>query len=583
MSDPVIPDPPTPAPNDIHMTEQEFNFSMRAFITWLYSFVPAIKAAIVVMKEYYLNAEAAAGAIGNQVWVTGTTYSIGNVRYSPIDFQNYRRKTNGAGATDPSNDPTNWTLISKTLPGGADTTSSGSDITLTSTSGRLQRIAMTSPGLKANLPSATTMLKGAPLFVFVNDGLYRYAVHKNGGVFVCYVQPGQTVMLHLSDTSSSAGLWTVSGNNVEKIYDSSTAEVLNAVDSRNQAVVVLSPTKALCVYRDNISTYINGVVINSDTASGTPVVLNAEDSVDISVAAQTSSQAVVAYKIGSGGSAGVTRGFVVNISGSTPSAPVSPVNIDGTAGGNGTDITALDTNKYLCIYRNGGAGTGIAERVLTISSNNITPASEVNAHQSNANASSHMRVRRIATTKALVASRLNTGAEIFLALQTITGTTPAPSGNALNIVTPGTNNFTNFGLVVFSAGRALVAQSIDRSRAGLMLSLIDISGSTPVLIRNKIIYLNVTAADVNVNATKLDSNNAYVAWLGGGSQGVDSLKATITGDDQILVGSVSEGVMSGVAPTAGYMSCDALDSTHVVQVSRNASTYLSAKTLELAA
>jgi hypothetical protein len=59
-----------------------------------------------------LVAAGAAAALNAQVWVSGTTYEIGDVVYSPIDFQTYRRKTDGAGTTDPSADATNWAVIS---------------------------------------------------------------------------------------------------------------------------------------------------------------------------------------------------------------------------------------------------------------------------------------------------------------------------------------------------------------------------------------------------------------------------------------------------------------------------------------
>jgi hypothetical protein len=48
-------------------------------------------------------------------WVSGTTYAIGDVVYSPIDYQDYRRKTDGAGTTDPSADTTNWEFRKLTL------------------------------------------------------------------------------------------------------------------------------------------------------------------------------------------------------------------------------------------------------------------------------------------------------------------------------------------------------------------------------------------------------------------------------------------------------------------------------------
>lgn len=67
----------------------------------------------------YNDATAAAGAAaaaGATIWVTGTVYAIGDARYSPIDFQTYRRRTNGAGATDPSLDSTNWARVNLTPP-----------------------------------------------------------------------------------------------------------------------------------------------------------------------------------------------------------------------------------------------------------------------------------------------------------------------------------------------------------------------------------------------------------------------------------------------------------------------------------
>lgn len=71
------------------------------------------------------NAAASALASANTadvaIWVSGTTYAIGVNRFSPINFLTYRRKTAGAGTTDPSLDSTNWAL----LTGLGDATLSG--------------------------------------------------------------------------------------------------------------------------------------------------------------------------------------------------------------------------------------------------------------------------------------------------------------------------------------------------------------------------------------------------------------------------------------------------------------------------
>ena len=57
------------------------------------------------------QAAGSATAAGATIWVSGTSYVVGNTRFSPIDAQTYRRITNGAGTTDPSADPTNWTRV----------------------------------------------------------------------------------------------------------------------------------------------------------------------------------------------------------------------------------------------------------------------------------------------------------------------------------------------------------------------------------------------------------------------------------------------------------------------------------------
>lgn len=57
---------------------------------------------------------------GATIWVSGTTYAIGDARFSPINYQTYRRTTSGAGTTDPSLDTTNWTLATASnVPPGA--------------------------------------------------------------------------------------------------------------------------------------------------------------------------------------------------------------------------------------------------------------------------------------------------------------------------------------------------------------------------------------------------------------------------------------------------------------------------------
>ena len=68
------------------------------------------------MNTTIANATAAQYFANAVKWVSGTTYTAGNAVYSPINFQSYRRTTNGAGTTDPSLDATNWVNIQVPIP-----------------------------------------------------------------------------------------------------------------------------------------------------------------------------------------------------------------------------------------------------------------------------------------------------------------------------------------------------------------------------------------------------------------------------------------------------------------------------------
>ena len=61
------------------------------------------------------SAETAAAATNAVLWVSGTTYAIGFLVYSPLDKRAYRRLTAGAGTTDPSLDATNWSQLTRVV------------------------------------------------------------------------------------------------------------------------------------------------------------------------------------------------------------------------------------------------------------------------------------------------------------------------------------------------------------------------------------------------------------------------------------------------------------------------------------
>jgi hypothetical protein len=65
------------------------------------------------------SASAAEAASNASAWVSGATYAIGDVVYSLINYQSYRRITNGGGTTDPVNDLVNWVQLGGVSTGKA--------------------------------------------------------------------------------------------------------------------------------------------------------------------------------------------------------------------------------------------------------------------------------------------------------------------------------------------------------------------------------------------------------------------------------------------------------------------------------
>lgn len=123
---------PVPTPPIQRNDRATFSTRVDAFVTWLVNattqfaalasnvFANATDAASSVSSAANYATQAAGSALAAvagsnaPAWVSGTTYAVGDVRFSPSTFYTYRRKTAGAGTTDPAGDATNWQVISST-------------------------------------------------------------------------------------------------------------------------------------------------------------------------------------------------------------------------------------------------------------------------------------------------------------------------------------------------------------------------------------------------------------------------------------------------------------------------------------
>ena len=214
---PTVTPTPTPAPqrND----RSTFGIRLDAFVTW-WTIAGAEFTALATncynnAVDCYNNAVAAAASAATVAslvnvtkWISGTTYALGDNTWSPITFYTYKRKTAGAGTTDPSADATNWQLIS-VLPttGSTLTDPMSGTLTLTNSSNARQVINPNAAGLIISLPDATGMVASANRFEFENVGGYAVMVKDFVGSIVSWVFPSTLVNMSLDSIASTAGKW----------------------------------------------------------------------------------------------------------------------------------------------------------------------------------------------------------------------------------------------------------------------------------------------------------------------------------------------------------------------------------------
>lgn len=124
--------------------------------------LPTFGAEANTLRDTVVAAEAnciaAAAGAGATLWVSGTTYAAGDARYSPIDYQTYRRKTAGAGTTDPSLDSTNWTRLNVAAPSVTRTARTSNTILVEADRGTL--IDITSGTFSQTFTAAATLTTG---------------------------------------------------------------------------------------------------------------------------------------------------------------------------------------------------------------------------------------------------------------------------------------------------------------------------------------------------------------------------------------------------------------------------------------
>lgn len=471
---PVIAPPTlTPAPTSPDRSDPS-TFAARAVALDDWTKNIQIPEAQATLANVYANATnaaasatAAAGAAisgGAIAWVSGKTYSIGDNSWSPVDFQTYKRKTAGAGTTDPSADTTNWARVNLTPQAGdAQETTTASSITLTAASGRLQAVNMTATLMSVVLPVATTLQLGGPLYVIKNTGSYTFSVRDASSNLLTAIAPGQCAVFYLSNNSASAGTWAVGDHSVVAALYPGVVTTINAVGTiTSTTVVALSATQAIVMYQ------VSALKARTLNIVGTAITMGAELAVDASAAtlcyglcALSATQAIASYVVGS-----VLKTCTLNVSGTSLSAG-AVLTPGTTASVTGVTVTALTSTTAVMAYQE-GTNTQIHCMTLTVSGTTLTNGAESTGVASGSGA--FPNIVTLSATLALVI--WNVSGLFKAATVSISGT--SATINAVLTVTTLSNG--GASVAALSATQAVVMYGYN-SPFAVTAALLDISGT----------------------------------------------------------------------------------------------------------
>jgi len=249
-----------------------------------------IPLAIAASETAVAAAAAAVAAAGATEWVSGTTYSEGDAVWSPVTYQTYRRKTDGAGATDPSADTTNWEKISGVLPvqtGNADkflttdgTTASWANLPASAGSADFVATGAISSGDTVGLRSDGTVevISGTQVFKLYSGTVTDKAAASFREVKAVYDSVNNKIYAKWSTTTAVyVNVGTVTGSTITwgadqtvttSKYSNSYADSGITYDAVADRVIVF--------YQDtsNLPTFVAGVVTGTTIGFGTPVSLS---------------------------------------------------------------------------------------------------------------------------------------------------------------------------------------------------------------------------------------------------------------------------------------------------------------------
>jgi hypothetical protein len=468
------------------------------------------------------SASAAAGSAataGAAIWVSGTTYSIGDARYSPTDLQTYRRKTSGAGTTDPASDSTNWARVVLGSGSGGAVNASGS-VVLTSNSGGAQSVTPSAFGQSVTLPDARTCTQSGYVFTLTNAGPYPMRVMDYTGATIGFLDAYGGAVLALASTSTAAGVWntrdllpyavTAQGD-FPTLAGAGTVTRIG-IDANRTMILFTSPSSTLYA-----------VVYDASTGTwGTPVSVRAPGSVLYKAILSATNQVLV-VSCGSGAAAFEAVTLTVSTTTVTVNTAATATLASNLAGQ--FDLIAVGTS-WVVSYSRSGVVSGI--RAMTISGTTVTIGAESALSGLNI-ISEGPHLYAVSTTVVLAfTATISTG--IYVKPFTVSGSTLSAGTEATIAANATTIPFrtftfgTRWGVVFYGnsdfTSASVVSVSGTTATASTLQNIVGNCTGAPTTTADVVVYGNRFAVMVSSNgATSAPAINVITDTAGTASQG----------------------------------------------------------------
>lgn len=353
--------------------------------------------------------------------------------------------------------PPVWGSVEIIGSGGA--TASGS-VTLTAASPAMQSITTTGHGQSVTLPDATTLPEGVTVFGIYNAGEYDLAIKNAAGAIKGFLRPFTSCFVGLSDNSTVAGVWAISGSQlfgVSARYDASTTfadsgNTLVAVPlDADRTVVLFGGTTVYAIAHNKATnTWGTAVAVRTGIQGGRFAAIKcATDSVLVTTFASTPQLAAI----------------VLSVSGTTITVNTAATASPSSNGGSGINLIQVGSS-FIVGYAHGTPAGQI--HAITISGTTPTIGASVNTNTGPT--ATPLLVALTATTFVAV---YNNASGVYAKAYSVSGST-LTGGNEDSIT--GISSFTLHRVALMPSGSVAVAYT--KSSATFWVRLLTISGTT---------------------------------------------------------------------------------------------------------